>query len=444
MTADAHPAGNPPSPASAGVPWPGTAATDRGAVTAVGGVPLADLAARYGTPLYVMDRAEMVGRMRRWRDAMGEGADVWYASKALCLTEVLATAHAEGLGVDVASNGELATAVAAGVPGERITVHGNTKSLAELTIALDAGVGRIVVDSLGEIEQLASLGRPATVLLRLTPGFLASTHSSIATASDDQKFGLSIGHGLAAQAIARLRELPEVHLKGLHVHIGSNIASPDDFAAGIAKLGAFAAEAGLDLEELNLGGGLGIPYQAGDRVPTIEAHVAMLRDAVQASLPTQPRLSVEPGRSIVGPAGVTVYEVGSVKQVGELVSFVGVDGGMSDNPRPALYDAGYTVAPVAPGGPDQRVTLAGAHCESGDILAHDITLPADLVPGDLLAVAATGAYNQSMASNYNRFRRPAVVEVFEGRARLLQRRETIPDMLARDVVGADWEAVATA
>ncbi len=422
--------------------WPGTALQAGGAVTHLGGVALADLAAAHGTPLYVVDRAEMVGRMRRWRAAMGEGNDVWYASKALCLTEVLRTAHAEGLGVDVASDGELATALAAGVPGERILLHGNTKSIAELTSALDAGVGRIVVDSLGEIEQLASLRRPARVLLRLTPGFLASTHSSIATAADDQKFGLSIGQGLAEEAVRRLRELPDVHLVGLHVHIGSNIASPDDFAAGIARLGAFAADSGLDLEELNLGGGLGIVYREGDEVPTIEQHVATLRSAVEASLPTVPRLAVEPGRSIVGPSGITLYEVGSVKQVGDVVSFVGVDGGMSDNPRPALYGARYTVAPVAPGSAeDRQVVLAGAHCESGDVLVRDVALPGDLVPGDLVAVAATGAYNQSMASNYNRFRRPAVVLVADGRARLLQRRETIADVLARDVVGADWQDV---
>lgn len=419
--------------------WPGTAVLEGRAVTHLGGVALADLAAAHGTPLYVMDRAEMVGRMRRWRAAMGEGNDVWYASKALCLTEVLATAHAEGLGVDVASDGELATALAAGVPGARILLHGNTKSLAELTSALDAGVGRIVVDSLGEIEQLASLGRPARVLLRLTPGFLASTHASIATAGDDQKFGLSIGQGLAEEAVRRLRELPDVHLVGLHVHIGSNIASPDDFAAGIARLGAFAAGSGLELEELNLGGGLGIRYREDDEVPTIEQHVATLRSAVEASLPDVPRLAVEPGRSIVGPAGITLYEVGSVKQVGDVVSFVGIDGGMSDNPRPALYGARYTVAPVSPGGgEDRQVVLAGAHCESGDVLVRDVALPEDLVPGDLVALAATGAYNQAMASNYNRFRRPAVVEVADGRARLLQRRETIADVLARDVVDGAW------
>ncbi|MGI9017437.1 MAG: diaminopimelate decarboxylase [Euzebya sp.] len=413
--------------------WPQTTVRADHAVSGVGGMEFADLAQRFGTPLYVMDSADMISRMQRYRAAAGPDVTVLYASKALCVTGVIRLAHQQGLGVDVASAGELATALRAGVPGADLAMHGNNKSTAELAMALDAGVGRIVVDSLDEIDRLASLNRPATVLLRLTPGIMASTHSYVATGGDDQKFGLSISHGLATRAVGRLQSLPQVHLAGLHVHIGSNISSAQEFSAGISTIAEFAAGAGIDLEELNLGGGLGIAYTSADRVPSIERHIEVLLAAVDAALPRRPRLYVEPGRSIVGPAGVTLYTVGTVKHVPQVRSFAAVDGGMSDNPRPSLYGARYTVAAVRSATNQVPYTLAGKHCESGDVLAHDVMLPADLRAGDLVVVAATGAYGHSMASNYNRLPRPAMVAVAQGSARLLVRRESLEDVLALDV-----------
>lgn len=413
--------------------WPTTVTRDGAAVTGVGGVAFATLADRFDTPLYVVDRREMVDRMRRYRAALGPEVDVFYASKALCVTGVLRTALDEGLGIDVASAGELATALRAGAPGQRIVMHGNNKSEAELAMALDAGVGRIVVDSLDEIDRLAATDRPATVHLRLTPGIMAATHSHVATGADDQKFGLSIRHGLATRAVGRLGGLPKLRLAGLHVHIGSNISSVEDFSRGVATIAEFAAGAGIDLEELNLGGGLGIAYTVDDDVPSIEAHAEAMLKAVDDALPLRPRLMVEPGRSIVGPAGVTVYRVGTVKHIGDVRSFAAVDGGMSDNLRPALYGARYTVAATRPAANYVPYTLAGKHCESGDVLATGVSLPADLKAGELVVVAATGAYGHSMASNYNRLPRPAMVAVADGEARLLVRRETLEDLLGLDV-----------
>lgn len=428
----------PPGATTTSRVWPGSAEVADGVLAAVGGVAVEDLAERWGTPLYVLDTAEVEARARRYTAALGPDVDVYYASKALCVTQVLRLVRDAGLGVDVASAGELATALAAGVPGERILLHGNNKSTAELRMALDAGVGRIVVDSLDEVERLRAIGRPATVLLRLTPGILSSTHAYVATASDDQKFGLSIARGLASQAVGRIATVPHLRLAGLHVHMGSNITSGEDFARGIATIAGFATAVGMDLAELNLGGGLGIAYTPEDEAPTIESHVATLLEAVDRALPTRPRLAVEPGRSLVGPAGITLYRVGTVKHVPEVSSFAAVDGGLSDNLRPALYGARYTVAATRPGNAQVPYVLAGKHCESGDVLARDVLLPADLRVGDLVATAATGAYGYAMASNYNRIPRPAMVEVRDGRSRLLVRRETIADLLVTDVVDGDW------
>lgn len=412
--------------------WPQTATIDGDAVTGIGGLSLTELAERFGTPLYIMDRSEMVDRMRRYRAALGPRVQVLYASKALCVTGVIRTALAQGLGIDVASAGELVTALRAGATGEQIVMHGNNKSTQELSLALDAKVGRIVVDSLDEIDRLAALDRAATVQLRLTPGIMAPTHSYVATGADDQKFGLSIRHGLATRAVSRLQALPKLRLAGLHVHIGSNIAAAEEFSAGIATIAEFADGAGIELDELNLGGGLGIAYTAEDQVPSIEQHAEVLLAAVDAALPVRPQLSVEPGRSIVGPAGVTLYRVGTVKHVPGVRSFAAVDGGMSDNLRPALYGARFTVAATRPAINYVPYTLAGKHCESGDVLATDVPLPADLRAHELVVMAATGAYGHSMASNYNRIPRPAMVEVSDGKATLLVRRETIEDVLVLD------------
>jgi len=437
-------------------PWPRTA-TFRGEVLGgVGGVAVEDLAGAFGTPLYVLDAAELLGRMRAYRSAFGPGTDVVYAAKALCVTGVLQLAAAEGLGVDVASGGELATALRARVPVERIWFHGNNKSDEELAAAVDAGVGHVVVDGFEELERVAALGtargaavggrvgRPVGIALRVTPGVEARTHDAIATGQDDSKFGFTLSAGLAHRAAARALELDGVRLRALHCHVGSQVGTADAFTVAADRMVGLMADVrdrhGMVLGELNLGGGLGIAYTGEDAEPDVAAYARAVRATVEAAcgardLPV-PRLAVEPGRSLVGPAGITLYRVGAVKEVPGIRTYVSVDGGLSDNPRPALYDARYTFAAAggAPRGPaaPRPVTVVGKHCESGDVLARDVALPGDLGPGDLLAVAATGAYNHAMASNYNRLARPAMVLVDDGRARVLVRRETLDDVLARD------------
>jgi diaminopimelate decarboxylase len=426
--------------------FPVGAELSHGWLTHVGGVDVARLATRYGTPLYVLDGAELVGRMHAWRRAFA-GWDVAYASKALCVTGVLQLVAAEGLHVDVASAGELATARRAGVPGARLIFHGNNKSTAELDQAAHLGVGRVVVDSFAELDRIADVaghrGHTFDVLLRVTPGVDTSTHAFIRTGHDDSKFGFTLSTGLAADAVQTAMKLPGIRLRGLHCHLGSQLLSTEVFERAAGIMTAFLAEIadlhGVQLDELNLGGGLGIAYTDEDPV-AVDDHAAVLRAAVEAGarrygLPPL-RLTVEPGRSIVGPAGLTLYEVGTVKPLDGGRTYVSVDGGMSDNLRPALYGARHTF--VAAGrprpGPARRVDVVGKHCESGDLLGRDVDLPADLAAGDLLAVGATGAYTHAMASNYNRMPRPAMVLVADGLAQLLVRRETVDDLLARDQV----------
>lgn len=463
-----------PTPAGPlGEPWSaGAVRRDDGVVT-VAGVDVRDLAAEHGTPAYVLDEADFRARARGYRAAfetafarVGTGVDVYYAGKALLTVAVARWAREEGLRVDTASGGELAVALRAGVPGEAIGLHGNNKSDAEVDRALDAGVGRIIVDSLVEIERVAARaaarGVVAPVMVRVTTGVHAGGHEYISTAHEDQKFGLSLAAGSATrdatagsaalEALLAVLARPELRLLGIHSHIGSQILDPRGFeVAARAVLGLraeLAARTEVLVDEVDVGGGYGIAYLPGERALD-PAHVAeALADAVAAAatdLGTPlPRFSIEPGRSVVGPAGLTLYRVGTVKPVtvpdpaegGTLVrTYVSVDGGMSDNIRPALYGAQYHAAVVGRASTAAPVLarVVGKHCESGDIVVHDVLLPGDVRDGDLLAVPATGAYGRSMASNYNLLTRPPVVAVADGASRVLVRRETVEDLLALDL-----------
>ncbi|WP_055477814.1 diaminopimelate decarboxylase [Sphaerimonospora mesophila] len=421
--------------------WPRTSGRTGGAIT-IGGIDVRDLAKDHGTPLYVVDEEDFRSRCRDYRSAFHDG-DVHYAGKAFLCREVARWVDQEGLGLDVCSAGELAVALSVGFPPERITLHGNNKSVAELEKAVEAGVGHIVVDSFEEIARLGRLaeryGVRPKVMIRVTVGVEAHTHEFIATAHDDQKFGLSLNSGAAAEAVRRILALPSLELVGLHSHIGSQITDIAGFEVAAHRLAGLLVqikdEHGVILPELDLGGGYGIPYVAGDEAPDIKIIADGLREIVTkvcgaAGLPV-PRLVVEPGRSIAGPAGVTLYEVGTVKDVEGLRTYVSVDGGMSDNIRTALYGAQYTAALASRESRAEPMLsrLVGKHCESGDMVIRDLWLPGDLTPGDLIAVAATGAYCRSLANNYNYLPKPAVVAVSAGRSRVIVRRETEDDLL---------------
>ena len=454
------------TPGPLGVPW--STGVERGADGAVrvAGVDVRDLAAEHGTPAYVLDDADLRARARAYRRAFqaaaaeaGTGVDVYYAGKALLTRAVARWVHAEGLRVDTASGGELAVALAAGIPGADIGLHGNNKSDAELLTALDAGVGRIIVDSLVEVDRLADLvrerrgpdGPPAPVMVRVTTGVHAGGHEFISTAHEDQKFGLSLaseeGDSPALVALLRVLARPELHLLGIHSHIGSQILDPSGFTVAAQRVLALRAElherSGVLVDEVDLGGGYGIAYLPGE-VPLDPDRIAKdvtqaVADACRELGTPLPRLSIEPGRAVVGPAGLTLYTVGTVKPVrlddGRVRTYVSVDGGMSDNIRPALYGAQYH-AEVVSRTSDAEPVLArvvGKHCESGDIVVHEVLLPGDVRAGDLLAVAATGAYGRTMSSNYNLLTRPPVVAVRDGASRVLVRRVTVDDLLALDV-----------
>jgi len=448
-----------------GVPWSTGARRRPDGSVEVGGVGVDALAAQHGTPAYVLDEADFRARARGYRMAfaaafaeVGTGVDVYYAGKALLTVAVARWAREEGLRVDTASGGELAVALRAGVPGAEIGLHGNNKSDAEILAALDAGVGRIIVDSLVEIDRVAALaasrGLVAPVMVRVTTGVHAGGHEYISTAHEDQKFGLSVNPGAlddggdppAMQALLAVVARPELHLLGIHSHIGSQILDPAGFEAAarvVLRLRAELAErTGVLVDEVDLGGGYGIAYLPGE-VPLdpdrIAKDVASAVAAVCGELRTPlPRISIEPGRAIVGPAGMTLYTVGTVKPValddGRVRTYVSVDGGMSDNIRPALYEAQYHAELVGRVSDAEPVLarVVGKHCESGDVVVHEVHLPGDVRAGDLLAVAATGAYGRSMASNYNLLTRPPVVAVVDGDSRVLVRRETVDDLLALD------------
>jgi diaminopimelate decarboxylase len=429
--------------------WPASAQRIDGVVH-VGGASVTALVAEHRTPALFMDEDDLRGRARSYTAAF-DGIDVYYAGKAfLCVTLARWIAE-EGLGLDVCTGGELAVALAADFPAERIGVHGNNKSVGELTRAVQAGVGHVVVDSFDEIGRLAAIADAAgvrqRVLVRVTVGVEAHTHEFIATAHEDQKFGFSLRDGAASRAVAQVLSHPSLHFAGLHSHIGSQIFETTGFEVAAHRVVGLAATIrdlhGVDVEEINLGGGLGIAYVTGDDPESPKQTLERLSGIVELECASvglkRPRLSVEPGRAIVGPSAVTVYEVGTVKDVtldgGQIRRYVSVDGGMSDNIRTALYDADYTSV-VANRASDAEPVLSrvvGKHCESGDVVVRDTWLPGDLQPGDLLAVAATGAYCRSMASNYNHVPRPPVVAVRDGDSHILVRRETEDDLLALDM-----------
>lgn len=424
--------------------WPASTAGSRHGDLAVGGVSLAEIADRFGTPVYVLDEAEVRDRCRTYRDAFPE-AEVLYAAKAFLCRAMAHWVDEEGLGLDVCSAGELELAVTTGFPPERITLHGNAKSPHDLEAALRLGVGRIVIDGPSEIARLAAAVGPGghqRVMVRVVPGISAGGHEKIRTGTDDQKFGLSIADGYAQHAIARILDQPQLELTGLHCHLGSQITSVKPYLAAVRRMVGLMTrlheQHGLILPELDLGGGHGIAYRPGEPALDLTSLARKVRtelaDACAAAGLPVPRLIIEPGRAIVGPAGVALYHVLSVKHTGSH-TYVAVDGGMSDNPRPALYGVRY--APRLVGrhsiAAPARVTVVGRHCEAGDVLAADVELPADIRPGDLLAVPVAGAYHLSMASDYNLVGRPPVAAVREGIARLLVRRESLEDIRSRDV-----------
>ncbi len=437
--------------------WPEGAQRDDDGHLVVGGVRAADLAAEFGTPAYVLDEADFRRRARAFRDefsapfAADGGLDVYYAGKAFLCTAVARWVDEEGLFLDVCSGGELAVAKRAGFPAERIGMHGNNKSVAEIEAALEYGVGRIVVDSHQEIDRVAEvarrLGVVAPVMVRVTVGVEAHTHEYIATAHEDQKFGFSLAGGQAMKAVeAILAEPDALDLRGLHSHIGSQIFDTAGFevAAGrLLGLHAEVAQRGHVMPEVDLGGGFGIAYTS-ENTPMAPGDLgAGLAEIVHRTCESAgvavPRVSIEPGRAIVGSAGYTLYEVGTVKEVelgsGGRRAYVSVDGGMSDNARTALYAADYSCTMAARESEAEPMLsrVVGKHCESGDIVVMDEYLPSDVHPGDLIAVPGTGAYCRALSSQYNHVPRPPVVAVNDGQARVIVRRETVEDILALDV-----------
>ena len=439
---------------------PMTAAIGGDGGLAVGGVELVELAERFGTPLFVYDEEHLRARCREAVTAWGEG--VAYATKAFLCLAMARLAHEEGLWLDVSTGGELHVALAAGVPARRLVFHGNNKSDDELTRALHSGVGRIVIDSFDEIERLARLGPSSVassglaagsagsawsaesaesaggsgrqpVMIRVTPGIEAHTHDFVRTGQEDSKFGFGLVSGAAADAVARVRSLPGLDLVGIHAHIGSQVFRVDSFAEEVEVLAGFFSPLGL--RELCVGGGLGVPYVAREHAPSITEWADIVHAACRdAGIPTETVITAEPGRSIAATAGITLYRIGTIKEIPGVRTYVAVDGGMSDNPRPVLYGSGYeTFLPRQAAAPRPRAArVVGKHCESGDIVVADARLPADVMVGDIVATPVTGAYGYSMASNYNKVPRPGVVFVADGRARVVLRRETDDDLIRLD------------
>lgn len=416
---------------------PMTARLAASGALSVAGIDLLELADRFGTPLFVYDEVHLRDRCRQAVSAWGDG--VAYATKAFLCTAMARLAHEEGMCLDVSTGGELHVALAAGVPAERLVMHGNNKSDEELARAADAGVGRIVVDSFDEIARLRRLVEarpsqpPLSVLVRVTPGVEAHTHEFVRTGQDDTKFGFGLASGAAEKAVQELRGLPGVDLVGIHAHIGSQVFRAESFAEEAEILASFAAALGLP--ELCVGGGLGVPYVAGETAPTMAQWAEAVRGAChRAGLPEVTRVTAEPGRAIVATAALTLYRVGTIKDLPGLRTYVAVDGGMSDNPRPVLYGSGYEAfLPRCTDAPRPLAArLVGKHCETGDVVVAHARLPADLAVGDVLATPVTGAYGYSMASNYNKEPRPAVVFLRDGEARVVVRRETMDDLTRLD------------
>jgi diaminopimelate decarboxylase len=403
----------------------------------VGGCDVVEIAAEFGTPAYVYAEDDIRSRARAYLDAFRARTDdfeVLYASKAAPITTIYRICAEEGLSVDAASGGELHMALRAGLDPARIYLHGNNKTEAELRYAVESNVGHVIVDSFDEIARLdAMLDRPQDVLIRVTPGILPSTHSFVQTGGLDSKFGFGLEDGLAARAIEDVLASSHLRLVGLHAHIGSQIFELEPYTAAIEAL-AGLVDGGWECRILNVGGGLGIAYTSADEPPSIESYVDVKVRGVERVFDPTPRILIEPGRSLVGNAGITAYEIGTVKEIPDVRTYIAVDGGMSDNLRPMLYGSRYEalVANRAGEAPTVPATIAGMHCESGDILVTDAML-ADPRPGDLLVTPATGAYGYAMASNYNGVPRPPVVFCRDGDARLVVRRETWEDLMARDV-----------
>jgi diaminopimelate decarboxylase len=435
--------------------WPRNASRDDNGVVSIAGVPVTDIAAEFGTPVFIVDEDDFRSRCREIAAAFGGGEYVRYAAKAFLCTEIARWIDEEGLALDVASGGELAVALRAEFPAERIALHGNNKSIAELTLAVESGVGHVVVDSMIEIDRLDEIARAAgivqNVLIRVTVGVEAHTHEFISTAHEDQKFGLSLASGAAMDAVRRVFATEHLRLVGLHSHIGSQIFDVAGFELAarrvIGLLRDVVAEFGVDktaqMSVVDLGGGLGISYLPQDDPPPVEELAAKLTaivhdESAAVGLPA-PQLVVEPGRAIAGPGTITLYEVGTVKDVAVSSNrhrrYVSVDGGMSDNIRTSLYAAEYDVRLISRLSDAAPILsrIVGKHCESGDIVVRDTWVSDDVAPGDLLGVAATGAYCYSMSSRYNMITRPAVVAVRDGVARLVLRRETVDDLLSLEV-----------
>lgn len=413
---------------------PDTAVVDADGRLSIGGCDVLDLAAEFGTPLFVYDEEHLRARCREAVAAFGPGVN--YATKAFLCRAMARLAFEEGCNLDVSTGGEYHVARDAGVPADRLVLHGNNKSIDELRRALDEGVGRVIVDSFDEIDRIESLvadGSPVPrVLLRITPGVEAHTHEFVRTGQDDSKFGFGLASGAADAAVTRAAASPALDLVGLHVHIGSQVFEARFFEMAIEVLAPFVQRHGLP--ELSIGGGLGVAYVSGESSDSLTEWGAIVRSACAAAGITS-TVTAEPGRALVARAAVTLYEVGTIKELPGIRTYVSVDGGMSDNPRPVLYGSGYeaflprcTEAERA-----SVVTIVGKHCESGDVLIRDAHLPSDLAVGDVLATPVTGAYGYSMASNYNKVPRPAVVFVRDGRARVVVRRETLDDLLSLEV-----------
>ena len=425
----------------------------------IGGCKASSLAKEFGTPLFVIDENDFKSRIMGWKNALNSNfessaGEVYYASKSFISVEVAKWISEAGIGIDVCTGGELAVALAAKFPADRIEVHGNNKSEEEIRTAIEVGVAKIVIDSMQEIERVDRIAKAANkvqkVLLRITPGVEAHTHEAISTAHEDVKFGFSIASGAAWKAINAAQSAANLSLEGLHCHIGSQIFENEGFILATKRLlelsAKFRDEFKSELSELDLGGGYGIAYLAGDKTFDPNQVMAALAELVKSECNRHnlkvPKISIEPGRAIAGPTTTTLYEVGTTKDVelegGKTRRYIAVDGGMSDNIRPGLYGAKYSAILA-----NRTSTLAainsrlvGKHCESGDIIIRDIDLPSDIAPGDILAIPATGAYGRSMASNYNHMLKPAVISVANGSARTILRRETEADLLALDVVEA--------
>ena len=401
----------------------------------MGGVDVLDLAEQHGTPVFVYDEDHLRRRCREAVAAFGDG--VAYASKAFLCRAMAALVHEEGMFIDVSTGGELHVALAAGVPPGRLVLHGNNKSEEELVRSLRLGVGRLVVDSFDEVERLERLvgaGHPRPeVLVRITPGIEAHTHEYVRTGQDDSKFGFTVASGAAAEAVRRLRSSAAIKLVGVHAHIGSQVFLLSSFVKAVEAIADFFVP--LDLPELCVGGGLGVAYVEGEEAPTIGEWAHTIKQACAAAgVPGSTRVTAEPGRAVAATAGITLYRVGTVKELPGIRTYVSVDGGMSDNPRPVLYGSGYEA--FLPRATDAErplvATVVGKHCESGDVVVRDACLPADFAVGDVLATPVTGAYGHSMASNYNKVPRAPVVFVRQGDARLVVRRETYDDLLRLD------------